>query len=191
MNVPEKLKAFRCNSEALAPAKERDARLLFASLLECMLEYAPNPSGRNIVGRAINGCADDDQVHELGQYYRDNLILPSESMTVSSQYLSSNAHCGVVKARTPAPNDHPSRPSVDLDRENLAVELEEGKRDQTRLKKLVSLRLDSDADAKFARSHPDVLPEDTPVTTTVAVHILPFSLSKFMPIKKSARMSLQ
>lgn len=78
--VLSKLSAFKARYGTMSINKTDDDYLICASLLECMLNFALNATFSSRLEQAIQDCMDDDALYYLGKYYRDYLILPSQSV---------------------------------------------------------------------------------------------------------------
>jgi hypothetical protein len=111
-----------------------------ADLLRTLLRCAPSPKGRGNVAAEINACVEDYQLTVLSQRYLHGLLVPSRS---SFPYMHP-AYFGMASVRaqggkTPAISRHPSRPSAEINAENLLYLIDTAKRDQQILKDMVCL----------------------------------------------------
>lgn len=82
--VHEKLLLFKANNEAMQHKDTREPRLLSESVLRNMLKFAPSATGYASVERAILQSMDDAALHDLGQYYLNNFIYPSQYLICST-----------------------------------------------------------------------------------------------------------
>ena len=76
---------------------------------------------KGILAREITSCKDDSALGKLSTFYRDRLLRVCE---YTPNYIGSPLTCTSVQVAggpTPAPSDHPSRPSVDVMQELNAV----------------------------------------------------------------------
>lgn len=119
-------------------------------LLKSMAEYAPvlppdgtSPRGQEAIVADIMRCyGDKDRLRTLAALYWDGFLVPSESSggDLGDGCILRDAHSTVKAAggKTRQPTEHPSRDSDGEHRIESEITLEEAKRDQDRMKRLVS-----------------------------------------------------
>ncbi|CAE6458116.1 hypothetical protein ACGC1H_006836 [Rhizoctonia solani] len=97
----------------------QNANPIFIRVLGWMLIHAPNEAGRADVARSINLCQTDPQVIAVGQRYFQYFV----------KYFKATAN-----KPTPTPSDHPSRPSMDVLRDEILNTIEQAPTGHTEAK---------------------------------------------------------
>ncbi|KAK0435688.1 uncharacterized protein EV420DRAFT_1592662 [Desarmillaria tabescens] len=109
--------------EKSAPAGS--VALMHARILGYLIIHSPSPSARHEVVKVIHSCAQDHaKLSQLGQTFLNYFIRPFKKF----------------KGRTPAPSDHPSRPSFDVLKRDLRSKIREAPKSHTEAKDLALVR---------------------------------------------------
>jgi hypothetical protein len=67
--------------EKIDSYQSRDSNDRTKIIMHALLKYAPGDRPRATFSREVDSCADDDKLHELGQHYFHNLLVPCKYMT--------------------------------------------------------------------------------------------------------------
>jgi hypothetical protein len=110
-----------------------------AVLLDSLFKYSPSERGRQNVAIEITSCDDDGELYRLGQRYFNGLILPSKFTLNKKLFLSMISLSVRAQGGKTPPISHPSRPSANINAENMEHLTGTAEGDQQRLKELVCL----------------------------------------------------
>lgn len=114
-------------------------------LLGHLLRLAPYEHGQDQLGKEINDAKDEIELISLAENYaitfiRTCEINPDHVLTRAQRFCLCSVSVRRVKGPTTPPSEHPSRPSVEDEREYRTLRTEESSLDHRKAKKWVSLQ---------------------------------------------------
>jgi hypothetical protein len=136
---PNELSAYRVCLAFQEQATEKNL-IIHARILGYLILHAPTANARHEIVKAIHSCNNDFKVlSKLGQSFIDYYIRPCKFSFSIKEDLRNNSHSvKKFKGRTPAPSDHPSRPSFDKDKKDIQAMIREAPKSHVEAKEQVS-----------------------------------------------------
>ncbi len=116
--------------------------LVTARLLGCLLVHSEN--GRPKLAREIDNASDDAALVSLAQHYINHFVRVCTYSAISVDDMLIVLPVKRTSGRTPAPSEHPSRPSFEAEREALASISDPALLDHRKAKQAVRTFLFSD-----------------------------------------------
>ena len=121
--------------------QQRNIRTLGYLLLLCPEDVTAGV--RAEVSKSIHSCENKEDVAALGAFFELYLIKPCELSVCHPRFLHPTHLRNIYlvlkfKGRTPAPSDHPSRSSFDIDKQRMIVDITEAPKDHKAAKFQVS-----------------------------------------------------